>query len=353
MRLKSGLLATPIEEVLGNPKYFPVHIDFDLDRLLVAETSRARLASTPFLDGRTAIAEGSLIEVSLSEALASKWDIPPGPDRFIFHVAFCGSTLLSTLLEVPGRSFSLREPHVLLELANSTVSVPAALHQSTLDLARALLRRPWRVGERNLCKPSNWANNLIPALTKLPGKIRPVFLVTDERDYLHALFRGGRERFEFIVRATDHLLKHFENGAQLWQRATSGPCQPLEQVARLALTCHHVQLQFFEEAMRHGGWGRSHVLTLAEIEADPLQASLFASEALELDNSASELQATITERVQRYAKYPALTYSTKERRAQNEEIERTHGQLFDRALNWAALSGIDSSRLIESKCALG
>jgi len=338
--MRSGLFAAPIEEILGDAHYFPAHVDFDANRLFFVETSRARLTATPFLDGRTPIAEGAMLEVVLSEALEARWPVPSWPDRFIFHVAFCGSTLLGTLLDVAGRSFAEREPQVLVDIAGAELSQPEPLVRSTLDLMCALLRRPWRSGEVNLCKPSNWANNLIPLLTRDPQRIRPLFVATDKRGYLYALFRGGRERMAYVIRATEHLLQSFPGGRLLWQRATAGVADPLELAARIALVSLHVQLQLFEDAMAGGNWGRPHLLTLHEIEDDPLHACKFAAAALDLELPTEDLEAVIAERAGRYAKDPRSAYSREVRDAQNRRIESAYGAIIDRALDWAALGNL-------------
>jgi hypothetical protein len=345
--VKGGLLAAPIEQVLADARLFPVHVDFDRNCLILIETSRDRLMHTPFLDGRTPIGEGIALEVPLREAVEADWSVTRRPDRFIFHVAFCGSTLLATLLDIEGRTFAEREPHVLVELANAWGHHDPALVRSTLELMRDLLRRPWHSGEVNICKPSNWANPLIPLLTAEPARIRPLFLTTSKRSYLHSLFRGGRERMVYVIRATEHLLKHTPDGAQLWHRATAGTDDPLERAARIALASLHVQLQLFEQVMIKGGWGSSQVLTLDEIEEDPLGACMFASAALELNLSARELDRVIAERVHRYAKDPSTSYSTEWTASQNRQIDANYGRVIDRALDWAALSNLkDDSALL-------
>ena len=334
------MLVAPIEEVLSDVRYFPVHIDFERDRLIFVQTTRQRLSTSSFIDGRTPIGTGIAVETSLSECVAAKWSPPKGLDRFIFHVAFCGSTLLATLLDVPGKSLSLREPHVLIDVAEaaSSQSIPA---KPAVDLVRELLRRPWQPGERNLCKPSNWANNLIPILTSRPAQIRPLFLATDGRDYLRALLRGGHDRIEYALRATDHLLRHHESSDDLWARAVSDTVDGLEIAARIALISLHLQFLMFGMAARQGSWGRSHLLTLDEIEDDPVRAALTAARALDLDIEEPDVVSSARRWTGRYAKDRKERYSVSRRRAENERIEKAHGGVIDRALDWAELTGLN------------
>ena len=346
--MKGGLLAAPIEQVLADVRFFPAHIDFERECLILIETSRDRLTSTPFLDGRSKIAEGIALELPLREALEAEWPVIRQPDRFIFHVAYCGSTLLATLLDIEGRTFAEREPHVLVELANAWGHQEPALVRSSLELMRDLLRRPWHAGEVNVCKPSNWANPLLPLLTAQSERIRPLFVTTGKRSYLHSLFRGGRERMVYVIRATEHLLKHTPDGAQLWHRATAGTDDPLERAARIALVSLHVQVQMFEQAMIAGGWGSAQVVTLEEIEEDPLGACMFASAALDLRLSAGALDRVIDARVHRYAKDPSTTYSQEWTASQNRQIDANYGRVIDRALDWAALSNLKDDSILLS-----
>ena len=337
--MRADLFIAPVEEVLADPRYFPVQVDFHRDCLTLVETSRESLFASPFLDGRTPFAQGNTIEVPLSSALAAHWPRPAYPDRFIFHVAFCGSTLLATLLDVAGHSFAEREPNVLINLANARQSLPAAPFGAALDLVRALLRRRWRPGEHSLCKPSNWANNLIPALTADPRRISPLFIATDKRAYLDAVFRGGRPRMEYVVRVTDHLLRATGTNPQLWNRAV-GASDGLEVPARIALLSLHIQLQLFEDAMVQGGWGAPQLLTLDEIEQDPGEACRIAASALALDLPPDKLEDAISRRVGRYAKAPEQPYSPEEVADANRHVEREYGRVMDRALDWAALVGL-------------
>lgn len=338
--MKPNLWFAPFQDILTDPRYFPVRLDIERDCLTLIETSRLRLAAAPFLDGRTPIADGDAIEVSLSEALRTDWHIPAEPNRFLFNVGFCGSTLLSNLLDVEGHSFAQREPSVLVDLANERGSARSAWLRQTLDLVLALLRRTWRPREHVMCKLPSWANNLIPLLTATPDRVSPLFMVTDQRSYLRSVFRGGRARMDYVVRATDHLLETSGANAGLWDCAVKGARDPLEIVGRLALVSLDIQLRMFHAAMLRGGWGQAHLMTFDQISEDPRGASQAAAKALDLSVPAAMLEESIARNLGRYSKRPERPYCHEATSAQNRQLERDHGEVMSRALEWARDIGL-------------
>ena len=338
--MKPNLCFAPFHEILADPRYFPVHVDFERDCLTLVETGRVRLAATPFLDGRTPFAEGDAIEVSLSAALATDWQLSTEPDRFLFNVAFCGSTLLSNLLDVEGHSFAQREPGVLVNLANRRSSMATAPYREALGLVLALLRRRWRPSEQVVCKLPSWANNLIPFLTATPGSVRPLFLVTDQRSYLRSVYRGGRARMEYVVRATDHLLETSEAKAGLWEHAAQGVRDPLEIVGRLALISLDLQLRMFDEAMLRGCWGQRHLMSFNRIAGNPGKASQAAAQALDLRVPEARLKESVARSLGRHSKTPERPYCHEAFSKQNRDVERDYGEVMSRTLDWARETGL-------------
>jgi hypothetical protein len=167
-----------------------------------------------------------------------------------------------------------------------------------------------------------------------------LFITSTKRDYLYALFRGGRDRIAYMLRSIEHLLKDNRRGAELWQQAFVGHNHPLELASRIALVGLHVQLQAFEEAMLRGRWGKGHLLSLTDIETCPVESCQLAASALELDLTESELRSAVDQRAGRHAKDPAHPYSPEQRRVENAQVEQAYGAVIDRALDWAALVGL-------------
>jgi hypothetical protein len=115
----------------------------------------------------------------------------PAPMHFIFHTAFCGSTLLTKALTVPGVAEGLKEPDVLVNLANRLVRSDDAANRQRLELVLKLLERPPAPGEAVIVKPTNFANRLVEPMLQARPEARAVLLYSDLETFLRSLVKRG------------------------------------------------------------------------------------------------------------------------------------------------------------------
>lgn len=93
------------------------------------------------------------------------------PIHYIFHSAYCCSTLLARAFDLEGRAMGLKEPLILNDLSGwrSRGAEPAKLAE-VLDGTLALLARPFGPGEAVVLKPSNLINPFAAAMLAMrPG----------------------------------------------------------------------------------------------------------------------------------------------------------------------------------------
>ena len=122
---------------------------------------------------------------------ASAASLPEAPLHFIFHTAFCCSTLLVKALGEAGGVGVLKEPDVLIHLANRLVQADDAANRQRLRLVLRLLARPAAAGGTVIVKPSNFANRLADAaLDLLPGS-RAILLFSELRPFLGSVAKRG------------------------------------------------------------------------------------------------------------------------------------------------------------------
>lgn len=81
-------------------------------------------------------------------------------------------------------------------------------------------------------------------------------------------------------------------------------------------------------------------MTFDQISEDPRGASQAAAKALDLSVPAAMLEESIARNLGRYSKRPERPYCHESTSAQNRQLERDHGEVMARALEWARDIGL-------------
>ena len=165
------------------------------DRFRLIYLPRGAHASAPFLTD-AALGERPMHDIPVDAALA----LPDGrqsagPDlHFLFHSAFCASTLLTRSLSVPGISMGLSEPVLLNDIVGFRQRGAAAAAVARLaDLSLRMLARPFGAGEAVIVKPSNLLNPLAHLLLALRPNARALWLYAPLETFLVSVAHKGLE----------------------------------------------------------------------------------------------------------------------------------------------------------------
>lgn len=176
---------------------FPDAVDAQTRSVRLRDVTRESLAAAAFLDDRWDRAGCAAQSVPLAEL------VPDGPGArpvFIWHTAFCCSTLLARCLDKPGRNLSLREPAALMEVANIKRRDGVAVSDLWL---RGLLPSLAASAGTDACvtiKPTNTVNNLIADTARLFPQARHLFLTSSLRAFLTSLAKKGEAGRSFARR---------------------------------------------------------------------------------------------------------------------------------------------------------
>lgn len=320
---------TAVADLLADPGWYLHRIDPAGGAATFVPTRPDLLTRPSFIDGRDDFACGPAVTVSLGRLLEAPPPQAAGPERMIFHVSFCGSTLLARMLELPGAAFVLKEPAALVDLADWKKAAPGdARLAPALAMVRAALGRRWSADEPVMVKPSNWVNNLLPDLTRDPA-LRAVFVTMARRPFLVAILRGGRDRLAFTARAAAHLATTQEE--QGWLRAAiAASDDPLARAVRLAAVTLHVQMRAFAAVAVPG-----RAIDAAAVTGDPVAAALMATQLLDLGIDPGRLAAHAAAKSGEDSKNPGRAFTTAGRRGEDDAVEQHHGALLDAAEDWA------------------
>jgi hypothetical protein len=149
---------------------------------------RARHSEVPFLTDEY-LGSGPVQPVPFVGAVSHA---PGGRLHFIFHSAFCASTLLTRALDVPGLAMGLSEPVILNDVVGfrRRGGDPRAVAR-LLAGSMTLLARPFAPGEMVVVKPSNILNPLAAAMLRLRPDARAVALYAPLPVFLASVARKG------------------------------------------------------------------------------------------------------------------------------------------------------------------
>lgn len=124
----------------------------------------------------------------IGRAELAQMSVPAAPVHFIFHSAYCCSTMMARAFDIPGVSMGLKEPVILNDMIGwRRRGADNQKLAAVLDKSLDLLARPMGDDQAVIVKPSNICTPLaIPALQLRP-KSRALLLYAPLESYLQSI----------------------------------------------------------------------------------------------------------------------------------------------------------------------
>ncbi len=311
--------------IVSDPVWLAHRYDPVGDAVHFIRATRDEHVAASFLTDEFLPGHAHPIAIRRAEALEAAG--PASPLHFIFHSAYCCSTLLARALDVAGSAFALKEPLIFNDICGwrRRGGAPADLARS-LDAALNLLARPFEPGESVIVKPSNLVNPFIPGILAMRPDARMLLLHAPLRAYLGSIARKGMwgrlwVRELFVKIADGGLLDYGFSNEELFRQTDL-------QIAAL-------------------GWLGQHRLFAAVADRYPDRVRTLDSEAFladverTLDRLAAFFDIDIDARgiaageaFRRHSKGGA-EFSAEERRADQRDAASVHSEEIDKVAQWA------------------
>jgi hypothetical protein len=178
---------TPAE--IFDPRWLPFSYSEKNRALTFAYVPRDVQQRVPFLDHRFIGQQPRVGPIPINalphDVIASN----ARPIHFIFHTAFCCSSLLARALDAPGVSMGLKEPSVLLQLCHAATK-PNAEVDAAITTTLDLLSRS-AAGETNVVKPTHLVTPLAPDILRLRPNNKALVLHSSLDSFLRSTARKG------------------------------------------------------------------------------------------------------------------------------------------------------------------
>lgn len=322
--------ALSVPDVALNPEWLPHAFEGNGERLIFVFVPTATRANLLFLsDGHY---RGEYRKETFPAAAVASEVVVAGhaPLHFIFNTSFCCSTLLAKALEVPGVSASLREPNILVDVAERLIQTRSGENAPQLELSLRLLERPLEGSQAIIVKPSNFANRLLePALGLREGS-RAVLLYSDAGTFLRSVLKRGllarinaRRLYQNLVAWTE--LEFGFSDSETFQQTDL-------QVAALAWL---MQIAHFQSIADRFGPERVMVVDAADLLSEPATTLQRIQSLFGLGFSDEQVSEIVDgPAFSKHSKSSKADYSRAKRERDHEALMEVHGEELTMVLQW-------------------
>lgn len=305
-------------------------LDLASNRAYFLGMSRDDFNMSSFLDQRITCTDHKLTVQNINQLLSSTSSHGKRVPNFIFHTAFCCSTLLARSLDIPGKTMVFREPMPLLQIADikrrqdpNPYPVQALL-KSTVN---HLLDMPF-AEDKIIIKPTNLSNNLITDLMRIYPLSRAILLHDSLESFIISVIKRPKESEQGI----QHFLNRFirDNNLKTTYLA-SDMTGKLHYKAALAWALQRNALQPHVK-------NNTNAITLVTTDSlmkTPMQTLKTISSWLRLDISDGELQNMLLSNTWNYnSKKPSEKMNPEKRLRERRILESRFSAMVTDARRW-------------------
>jgi hypothetical protein len=177
-------------EIVADPEWLAHRYDEQADAFQYRHVTRSRHAEVGFATDDYLGKEDNPVVVRREEAARLLGE--QAPIHFIFHSAFCASTMLVRALDVPGSAMGISEPVILNDMVGwRRRGAAVQMHARVMDDVLGQLSRPWGLGESVVVKPSNIYNGLAMGALALRPSSKAMVLHAPLEEFLLSVARKG------------------------------------------------------------------------------------------------------------------------------------------------------------------
>lgn len=321
-----GDLNDNIADTLLDARWYPHRFDAAGNVIQFIPVDRSILSAATFLTDAYLPVPSRPRIIGCAEAAAVK---SPAP-HFIFHSAYCCSTLVANALDLPGVSFGLKEPVMLNDISGwrRRGGQPAEI-VTALQTAMKLLGRPQGPGENVIIKPSNVINALAPAMLAASPESQALLLYTPLQNYLASIAKKGMWGRLWV---RDLFVKLSKDGLTDYGFTPEDVIQQTDlQIAAIGWLAQHRLFAAIEDRF---GPQRIRSLQSENLLANPEAVMQQLCDHFNLRPSHEMLAETIKKTFARNAK-TGDSFNADMRRAEHDDSIKLHQEEISKVVIWA------------------
>ena len=177
-------------DIVADPEWLAHRYDEQADAFQYRRVTRSRHAEVGFATDDYLGKEANPVVIGREEAAGLLGE--QAPIHFIFHSAYCASTMLVRALDVPGSAMGISEPVILNDMVGwRGRGAEVQMQARVMDNVFGQLSRPWSAGEAVILKPSNVYNSLALGALGLRPNAKALLLHAPLDAFLLSIARKG------------------------------------------------------------------------------------------------------------------------------------------------------------------
>jgi len=189
--------SVPLQELLTNPDYYLWRLEGSY--AIFVQMTRESFQKSIFTDQRIVPVSSNLIKIRIDKLLKVFKKYDPPKISYLFHVAHCGSTLLSRAMDIIDKNIVYREPGALRQLAvmaaeNDWGDAPPASWWKKFRLTTALLSKSYLNRAPVIIKANVPVNFVIDKLMQLNPETPGLLLYSTFENYLLSILKSPTHR---------------------------------------------------------------------------------------------------------------------------------------------------------------
>lgn len=319
------------ETLIRDPEWMPYLYEAKADNLVFAHLPRDVQRQATFLDYRFVNERPRIGQVGIDTLPTQLVREHAKPIHFIFHTAFCCSTLLARALDLPGASMGLKEPLVLGSFADAIGQLHTANARHALGVTLDLLSRPLADGEVQIAKASNLANPLIPHLLEIRPEAKAIVMYSTLETYLRSMAEKATMGRDFNRDA----LKRFYP-IMRWPGLTADKLADLSDLETAALVWL-LQMRFLDDVARRHGPARIRTLRDSTLLTRSAQVMTRTGDFFDIAGAGTSTWNEVASSTvfREHSKRPARPYSSASRLADLKAAGDTRANEIAAVTEWA------------------
>jgi hypothetical protein len=251
------------------------------------------------------------------------------PATYMFHTAFCGSTMLSRALHSAPEVMALKEPFVLMELSKASMILKSQELAPFLQNTLAELTQPWTEQGHVIIKPTNSCNRIVTDICRQSAGDRFVFMYSTLEEFLISCLK----KLPHAQTQLNQMARHLLPGSAL-EKACGIPRNIDFNIIEACVLAWHVSLEYFSQAIEMLPEDSWMIVKYRDLKREPIAVVRAVGQHCRLPERILS-EDVIDLKLRDDSKSVGKTYDSAKFKQAYDAVYAEHGSAIKQGMDWS------------------